>query len=111
MTSPSKDKEVVAADGKKEDKDLKVEVPPVPVSVEDGASRAHGLRCCTCSHSTEILGNITLIGRAVATIEPRFTTRVLRTLTTLRKKLTKPILRDVINRAFPKGCELLQLVQ
>lgn len=46
-----------------------------------------------------------LIGRAVATIEPRFTTRVLRTLTTLRKKLTRKALKEVLDRAFPKGCE------
>jgi 26S proteasome regulatory subunit N3 len=51
----------------------------------------------------EILNNITLIGRAVTTAEPRFTTRVLRTLTHLRKKLTKPALKDVLDRAFPKG--------
>lgn len=54
--------------------------------------------------STEILNNITLIGRAVATVEPRFTTRVLRTLNHLRKKLTKPALKDALERAFPKGC-------
>jgi len=55
--------------------------------------------------SAEILANIALIGRAVATIEPRFTTRVLRTLTTLRKKLTRPALKVALTRAFPKGCE------
>lgn len=53
----------------------------------------------------EILANIALIGRAVSTIEPRFTTRVLRTLTALRKKLTRPALKDALTRAFPKGCE------
>ncbi|OCF76375.1 26S proteasome regulatory subunit N3 [Kwoniella mangroviensis CBS 8886] len=51
----------------------------------------------------EILNNITLIGRAVSTIEPRFTIRVLRTLTTLRKKLNKAVLKNVFDQAFPKG--------
>ncbi|WVW83688.1 hypothetical protein I302_105709 [Kwoniella bestiolae CBS 10118] len=51
----------------------------------------------------EILNNITLIGRAVSTIEPRFTIRVLRTLTTLRKKLSKAVLKNVLDQAFPKG--------
>ncbi|WRT66189.1 uncharacterized protein IL334_003142 [Kwoniella shivajii] len=51
----------------------------------------------------EILNNITLIGRAVTTIEARFTIRVLRTLTTLRKKLTKSALKNVLDQAFPKG--------
>lgn len=37
--------------------------------------------------SQEIQANAVLIERAVATLEPRFTTRVLRGLTTLRKKL------------------------
>lgn len=56
----------------------------------------------------EILNNLQLIGRAVSTIEPRFTTRVLRTLTTLRKRLTKRQLADAITRAFPKGSKVGQ---
>ncbi|WWC89523.1 uncharacterized protein L201_004447 [Kwoniella dendrophila CBS 6074] len=51
----------------------------------------------------EILNNITLIGKAVSTIEPRFTIRVLRTLTTLRKKLNKSNFKNVLDQAFPKG--------
>ncbi|OXH42303.1 26S proteasome regulatory subunit N3 [Cryptococcus neoformans] len=51
----------------------------------------------------EILNNIALIGRAVNNIEPRFTIRVLRTLTSLRKKLTKNVLKSVLDDAFPKG--------
>ncbi|WWC61685.1 uncharacterized protein I303_104270 [Kwoniella dejecticola CBS 10117] len=55
------------------------------------------------STEDEILNNITLIGKAVSTIEPRFTIRVLRTLTTLRKKLNKAVLKNVLDQAFPKG--------
>nr|ODN97792.1 26S proteasome regulatory subunit N3 [Cryptococcus depauperatus CBS 7855] len=52
---------------------------------------------------TEIINNITLIGRAVTTIEARFTNRVIRQLTTLRKKLNKKILKAVLEQSFPKG--------
>lgn len=51
----------------------------------------------------EIKGNFVLIDRAVSTLEPRFTHRVLRTLTTLVKKLDDTILRDAIDQGFPKG--------
>ncbi|WVQ99237.1 hypothetical protein IAU59_006369 [Kwoniella sp. CBS 9459] len=66
------------------DKQVKVEVPVLPAD-------------------EEILANIALIGRAVTTIEPRFTIRVLRTLTSLRKKLDKDVLKKVLDQAFPKG--------
>ncbi|KAL7421790.1 26S proteasome non-ATPase regulatory subunit [Cryptotrichosporon argae] len=51
----------------------------------------------------EILANIALIGRGVSSMEPRFTIRVLRTLTTLRKKLDRDALRTAIEQALPKG--------
>ncbi|KAF5389655.1 hypothetical protein D9757_004113 [Collybiopsis confluens] len=50
----------------------------------------------------EIKLNFTFIDRAVSTLEPRFTHRVLRTLTTLVKKLDDSILRNSIEEAFPK---------
>lgn len=53
---------------------------------------------------TEVLSNIALIGRAVSTIEPRFTIRVLRTLNSTRKKLDKESLKAILNQAYPKGC-------
>ena len=37
-------------------------------------------------------------------MEPRFTTRVLRTLTANRKKLDKESMRKILNEAYPKGC-------
>ena len=52
-----------------------------------------------------MLVNIELIGRGVATIEPRLTARVLRTLTSTRRKVSKDVLRGVLNQAYPKGCE------
>lgn len=51
----------------------------------------------------EIKTNLLLIDRAVSTLEPRFTHRVLRTLTALRRRLDEAILKEVIEEAYPKG--------
>lgn len=51
----------------------------------------------------EIKFNIALIERAVSTLEPRFTHRVLRTLTALRKRIDDTVLRHAIEEAYPKG--------
>ena len=53
--------------------------------------------------TAEIKANVALIERAVATLEPRFTHRVLRTLTALRKKLDNAILREAIAEVYPTG--------
>jgi 26S proteasome regulatory subunit N3 len=37
-------------------------------------------------------------------MEPRYTTRVMRTLAHTRKKLNKEAMRNILNEAFPKGC-------
>jgi len=58
-----------------------------------------------------ILNNLTLIGKGVTNIESRFIIRVLRTLTTLRKKLTKSAIKKVLDQAFPKGCRLHPFLQ
>ncbi|THV05360.1 PCI-domain-containing protein [Dendrothele bispora CBS 962.96] len=50
----------------------------------------------------EIKANVVHIGRAVSTIEPRFTHRVLRTLTALRKRIDDAVLREAIEDVFPK---------
>ena len=51
----------------------------------------------------EIKANATLIERAVATLEPRFTHRVLRSLTALRKRVDDKTLRDAVAEVYPKG--------
>ena len=51
----------------------------------------------------EIKSNIALIERAVTTLEPRFTHRVLRTLTSLRKRIDDKVLRDAIEEVYTKG--------
>jgi 26S proteasome regulatory subunit N3 len=51
----------------------------------------------------EIKQNLTLINRAVHNLEPRFTARVLRTLTGLRKKLYREALQEVVNDVYPKS--------
>ena len=55
----------------------------------------------------EIKTNVILIERAVSTLEPRFTLRVLRMLTALRKRLTEENLVGVIGEVYPAGacCE------
>ncbi|KDQ13346.1 hypothetical protein BOTBODRAFT_45289 [Botryobasidium botryosum FD-172 SS1] len=50
--------------------------------------------------TAEIKANLLLIERAVSTLEPRFTQRVLRTLTSLRKKLTAQVLNQAVNEAY-----------
>jgi 26S proteasome regulatory subunit N3 len=51
----------------------------------------------------EIKANAVLIEKAVTTLESRFINRVLRTLTTLRKRLDGKVLRDSVNEIYPKG--------
>jgi 26S proteasome regulatory subunit N3 len=51
----------------------------------------------------EITANATLIERAVSTLEPRFTHRVLRSLTTLRKRTNAAVLREATSVLYPSG--------
>ncbi|KIO22122.1 hypothetical protein M407DRAFT_120576 [Tulasnella calospora MUT 4182] len=44
----------------------------------------------------EVRANLQLIERAVSTLEPRYTARVLRSLTTLRKKLDAKAFAEVV---------------
>ncbi|KAF9445730.1 diphenol oxidase-A2 [Macrolepiota fuliginosa MF-IS2] len=50
----------------------------------------------------EIKSNIALIDRAVSTLEPRFTHRVLRSLTALRRRTDAVVLRNAIDEIYPK---------
>jgi len=51
----------------------------------------------------QIKANSVLIDKAVSTIEPRFTQRVLRSLTALRKRADASTLRDAVEEIYPKG--------
>ncbi|KAL0959967.1 hypothetical protein HGRIS_011630 [Hohenbuehelia grisea] len=53
----------------------------------------------------EIKTNILLLERAVATLEPRFTHRVLRSLAALRKRIDNKVLRTAIEEAYPKDSQ------
>lgn len=55
------------------------------------------------SVGAEIKANLTLLDRAVSTVEPRFTVRVLRNLTGLRKKLNLDHLREAVSANYAKG--------
>jgi 26S proteasome regulatory subunit N3 len=72
--------------GKKDDKD---------------ASKAKEEKPIPPTPTAEIKSNIALIERAVADLEPRFTHRVLRSLTALRKRLDNRIIRDAIEENYP----------
>ncbi|PPQ81491.1 hypothetical protein CVT25_015663 [Psilocybe cyanescens] len=54
----------------------------------------------------EIKNNVALIDRAVTTLEPRFTHRVLRTLTALRKRIDASILRNAVEAIYTKDTSL-----
>ena len=53
--------------------------------------------------AAEIKSNIALIEKAVWSLEPRFTHRVLRSFTALRKKLDDAVLREAIQEVYPTG--------
>ena len=55
----------------------------------------------------EIKANVVLIERAVSTLEPRFTHRVLRSLAHLRKKLDDKVLGDAISQVYVAGTSFL----
>jgi 26S proteasome regulatory subunit N3 len=52
---------------------------------------------------SEIKSNVALIERAVSTLEPRFTIRVLRSLTALRKRLDEKALCDAVSEVYAHG--------
>lgn len=57
---------------------------------------------------TELKASLALLHRGVELFEPRFSARVLRTLTTTRRKLSKEhdglkVLREVLEETYPKG--------
>ena len=55
--------------------------------------------------TAEIKSNIALIEKAVWSLEPRFTHRVLRSFTTLRKRLDDAVFREAIQEIYPTGTQ------
>jgi 26S proteasome regulatory subunit N3 len=53
------------------------------------------------SVQAEIKSNAILIDRAVSTLEPRYTLRVLRTLAALRKRLNAKALAEAVEAIYP----------
>ena len=78
-------------------KDTKVDENDAQKKEEDDAKPAPP------SPAAEIKSNVSFLDRAVATLEPRFTRRVLRTLTALRKRLDDQVLREAISDVCPRG--------
>ncbi|KAI0676468.1 diphenol oxidase-A2 [Trametes maxima] len=75
-----------------------VEMKPVDEKKEEKATEEK--KPVLLTPVAEIKANVTLIERAVATLEPRFTHRVLRSLTHLRKRLEDKVLGDSINEIY-----------
>ncbi|KAH9855345.1 PCI domain-containing protein [Lenzites betulinus] len=76
-----------------------VEMKPVDEKKE-GKTAEEEKKVVPLTPTAEIKTNIALIDRAVATLEPRFTHRVLRSLSHLRKRLDNKVLRDAINETY-----------
>ncbi|TFK34472.1 PCI domain-containing protein [Crucibulum laeve] len=79
-----------------------VEMKPADKVAEEKKEEAKDEKPSLPTPTAEIKSNIALIDRAVSTLEPRFTHRVLRTLATLRKRIDDGVLRTTIEEAYPK---------
>ncbi|KAI8090692.1 proteasome regulatory subunit C-terminal-domain-containing protein [Thamnidium elegans] len=96
----------MATKEEKQDKNDQAEAMEI---VEDEETKQERLVKETIS---EIKRNFTLLERAVETIEARFTTRVLRTLPSIRRRLTSDILAQVISEYFgPNDSQKTVLLQ
>ncbi|KAI9306132.1 proteasome regulatory subunit C-terminal-domain-containing protein [Cunninghamella echinulata] len=73
--------------------DMEVEVDPATAQLQLEKDAATSL-------SNDLKRNCTLLERAVDTIESRFTTRVLRTLPSIRRRLTSPVLAQIISEYY-----------
>ncbi|KAE8412740.1 hypothetical protein BDV36DRAFT_287615 [Aspergillus pseudocaelatus] len=56
---------------------------------------------CSCISSCDIKTNFTLLERAVAHFDPRFTLRVLRSISSMRKHITSDVLAEVLVESYP----------
>ncbi|KAF8586593.1 hypothetical protein K439DRAFT_1408502 [Ramaria rubella] len=90
-TQPTKDVEMKDAELKAEEKANSTSTKPQPPSAVE-----------------EIKSNITLIERAVSTLEPRFTHRVLKSLTHLRRRMNDKVLREAIAEVYVKDSPIKQ---
>ena len=68
-----------------------------------------GPQTFTTSISTHRNYNVALLERGVSTLEPRFTHRVLCTLTALRKRIKDTVLREAIELTYAKGDHLFYI--
>lgn len=84
------DVDMKPVDEKKDEKPVEEEKKPIPLTPV-----------------AEIKANVALIERAVSTLEPRFTHRVLRSLAHLRKKLDDKVLQDAVQEVYKLGTCML----
>ncbi|SAL96372.1 hypothetical protein [Absidia glauca] len=97
-----------------EQKQDKVEhIDAMEVEEDETAKQLRLEKEAATSLFNDLKRNCSLLERAVDTIESRFTTRVLRTLPSIRRRLTAPVLAQVINEYYgsdERKNELLQLL-
>ncbi|PIL25043.1 hypothetical protein GSI_12931 [Ganoderma sinense ZZ0214-1] len=77
-----------------------VEMKPVDDKKEDEKPTESEKKPVPLTPVAEIKANVALIERAVSTLEPRFTHRVLRSLAQLRKKLDDKVLQDAVQEVY-----------
>ena len=82
-----------------------VEMKPIDVDEkkEEEKSAESEKKPAPLTPVAEIKVNVALIERAVSTLEPRFTHRVLRSLAQLRKKLDNKVLQDAVQEVYTTG--------
>ncbi|KAI1796565.1 diphenol oxidase-A2 [Ganoderma leucocontextum] len=77
-----------------------VEMKPVDEKEEEEKQAEGEKKPVPLTPVAEIKVNVALIERAVSTLEPRFTHRVLRSLAQLRKKLDDKLLQDAVQEVY-----------
>jgi 26S proteasome regulatory subunit N3 len=80
-----------------------VEMKPAEPKAKEAEKKDDQEKPTPPTPAAEIKSNLALIERAVSTLEPRFTHRVLRTLTALRKRIDASVLREALEEAYVKG--------
>ena len=80
-----------------------VEMKPAETKPKEQEKKDNQEKPTPPTPAAEIKSNLALIERAVSTLEPRFTHRVLRTLSTLRKRIDASVLGQAIEEAYVTG--------
>jgi len=83
-----------------------VDMKPVEDKQEDTTGEKKKEAPIPLTPLAEIQVNVALIDKAVSTLEPRFTHRVLKTFSSLKKRVDETILANAISEVYPKGTDI-----